>query len=66
VDSLSLLHVEVLERPQPKMVLCIGIASYMALGHVPLSTSNGLFFLVTSEPHIQTLTLDCMWLPTQK
>ena len=29
----------------------IGVASYVALGHMPPSTSNCLIFLVTSELH---------------
>jgi len=38
----------VLAVRRPKLVT-IGVASYGALGHVPSSTSNYLFFLITSD-----------------
>ena len=49
----------------------IGVASYGALEHVPLSTSNCLIFLVASERTNSDIGLSkllhvSLWLSTQK
>jgi len=47
--------------------ICIGVASYGALGHVTPSTSSCFNFLVTSEPHKLRQWTPCGCLiPTQK
>ena len=44
-------QVETVRVAHVTLVVAIGVASYGALGHVPLSTSDCVIFQGTSEPH---------------